>query len=235
MPLDSIPWCQSAVPQQVLDHPTIGETRRVSQKAFRDFSLAPLPSPLTPVVGDPAFTPGLQDPKFLDLKRRERTQAQHFVVNGQWMTRQQIMADADLAELSFWQKIQLAHFLGSLPPTGPFERQLTSFELLCTDQSLLSHAVSLTYQLLISPPEGHKLSFIASWEKELGIELSERQVDRLFLFSYKTSICARNQEAGFKVLTRWYHTPAKIHKMFPQCSNLCWRCGEEVGSMLHVF
>lgn len=63
----------------------------------------------------------------------------------------------------------------------------------------------------------------------------EKQVERIFIFSYKTSLCTKQQEAGFKVLTWLYHTPVKSHRMFPQSSDHCWRCGEESGSLLHIF
>lgn len=151
------------------------------------------------------------------------------------MTRRQIVDDLALAGLSFWQKVQLAHFIGSLPPPKPFQRHLTTFELLCLKQAPIQHAVSQAYQLLIAPPQDFKLPYITRWEQELGLQFTEKQVDRILLFSYKTSICAKYQDSGFKVLTRWYHTPVKIHRMFPQCSDLCWRCGEDSGSLLHIF
>lgn len=182
-----------------------------------------------------AFSPGLQDSRFWELKLVERSQACHFIANGWWMTRRQIVDDLALAGLSFWQKVQLAHFIGSLPPPKPFQRHLTTFELLCLKQAPIQHAVSQAYQLLIAPPQDFKLPYITRWEQELGLQFTEKQVDRILLFSYKTSICAKYQEAGFKVLTRWYHTPVKIHRMFPQCSDLCWRCGEDSGSLLHIF
>lgn len=47
----------------------------------------------------------------------------------------------------------------------------------------------------------------------------------MFLFSYKTSICAKCQESWFKILTRWYCTPFCLYIMFPTSLGLCWRCG----------
>lgn len=112
---------------------------------------------------------------------------------------------------------------------------MTPFELLCLDQTPLRHAVSLIYQLLVSPSPDYRPPYINRWERELGLQLTEKQVDRIILFTHKTSICARHQEAGYKILSRWYYTPEKIHRMFPQCTDLCWRCGEKDGMLLHVF
>lgn len=96
-------------------HSTVGETWWVCSKAFRDFSIAQTPSPLTPIVSNPAFSPGLQDSRFQNLKAMRSFQARHSIVNGHWLTRQQIMDVPMFAGLSFWQKLQLSHFLGALP------------------------------------------------------------------------------------------------------------------------
>lgn len=48
-------------------------------------------------------------------------------------------------------------------------------------------------------------------------------------------MCANHQKTGFKVLAQWYYTPERIHKVFPQSSDLCWRCGGEPGFLLHIF
>lgn len=54
-------------------------------------------------------------------------------------------------------------------------------------------------------------------------------------FTYKSSICTGIQETNFKILTRWYNTPAKLHRVFPSTSDHCWRCQEEQGILLHIF
>lgn len=235
MELEGLPWCQQNLPVRITDHPTVGETWRMAQKIFREHSFVPAPSPLTPVTDNPSFSPGVNESRFQALKGCNRSQLRHFIRNGKWMTREELMDDPLLASLSFWQKVQLAHFLRAQHSPAPFLRALTAFELLCSEQEPLRHAISLTYQLLISPPEGFRPPYLAKWERVLGIKLNERQAERIFLFTYKTSICAAQQEAGFKVLSHWYFTPDRVHRMFPQSTDICWRCGEEEGSLLHIF
>lgn len=217
IPLDLLPWCQTNLSCWILDHPTVGVTWRTAQIAFCDFSNMPTSSPLTPVVGNLAFSLRHSNPRFQDLKRVERSQVHHFLFNGQWMTRQWIMEDTALAGLSFWQKIQLAHFIGSLAPE-PFRRKLTSFKMLCLEQFPMHHVVSLTYQLLLSPPPGFWPPYISKREQDLGLQFEERQVERLLLFSSKTLICANQQEAGYKVLTRWYYTSLRCSLRAQTCA-----------------
>lgn len=85
--LDSLPWCQKPLPNRITHHPTVGETWQMAHKAFHDFLVAPLPSPLTPIVRNPAFVLGLEDPRFLELLEVERSQTRHFLINGQWKNR----------------------------------------------------------------------------------------------------------------------------------------------------
>lgn len=43
------------------------------------------------------------------------------------------------------------------------------------------------------------------------------------------------QETGYKVLAGWYRTPIQLHKFSPTYYTLCWRCGSEPGSLLHLW
>lgn len=166
MELRGLPWCQKNLPGHAINHPTVGETWRIAQKTFREHLIAPIPSPLTPVIGNPDFSPGLSDPRFQSLNGSDRYQLHQFTSNGKWRSRENIMEDPLLTNLSFWQKLQLAHFIRSQPPPAPFERTLTSFELLCTEQEPVRHTISLTYQLLVTPPKRYRPSYITKWERD---------------------------------------------------------------------
>lgn len=43
------------------------------------------------------------------------------------------------------------------------------------------------------------------------------------------------QENAFKILSRWYKTPLKLHLVNPLIPKSCWRCKTETGSFLHVW
>lgn len=90
------------------------------------------------------------------------------------------------------------------------------------------------YNLLITPSDPH-LSCIADWERDLNRTFSPQQKQCILHFTYKPSICTKMKENNFKILTRWYKTPARLSKIFPASSDRCWRCEEERGTLLHVF
>lgn len=64
---------------------------------------------------------------------------------------------------------------------------------------------------------------------------SPRQKQNIILFTFKSSVCTKIQETNFKIFSRWYNTPRKLQRFFPSTSGLCWRCGGDRGTILHIF
>lgn len=87
--LESALWCHMSSLHLLLDHPTVGETWWLTQKPSGDEPIAIAPLPLTPIVDNAPFSPGVSDPRFQEVKVVERSQVQHFLTNGRWKTRQQ--------------------------------------------------------------------------------------------------------------------------------------------------
>lgn len=40
---------------------------------------------------------------------------------------------------------------------------------------------------------------------------------------------------GLFCLTKWYRTPQILHRIYPQVSDTCWRCGNHTGDLMHIF
>lgn len=67
IPLLSSPWLLSPPPEDLKAHPLIGATLTIAKRTFRSTELSPLPSPMTPVIGNPDFTPGLTSRRLRQL------------------------------------------------------------------------------------------------------------------------------------------------------------------------
>lgn len=80
-----------------------------------------------------------------------------------------------------------------------------------------------------------KLRGSLGWERELNLTFSDNQRHHILRFTHKSLIYTKIQETNYKLLTRWYRTPVLLHKFFPATSDICWRCGEERGTLLHIF
>lgn len=74
-----------------------------------------------------------------------------------------------------------------------------------------------------------------AWEQDLAITLSDTDWETMYTNFHKGSLNIYAQENAFKLLSRWYRTPLKLHHIYPAISPHCWRCGIEIGSLLHIW
>lgn len=97
-------------------------------------------------------------------------------------------------------------------------------ESVCLEGAEIRKATSLAYTWLQDTKQPAVDRFREHWNRELNVELSEQQWQRACILAHKCSLSTRMQETGYKLLTQWYTTPTKLHKWYPQSSELCWRC-----------
>lgn len=67
------------------------------------------------------------------------------------------------------------------------------------------------------------------------MNITEAQWRNACIFSHKCSLSTKMQEKAYKLFARWYLTTAKLNKWNPQIPDTCWRCGGDVGTLLHVW
>lgn len=91
------------------------------------------------------------------------------------------------------------------------------------------------YTILNTPSQPLDLPCITKWETDLQISFTTIQKQNMVALSLKSSICTTIQETNYKILTRWYLTPSRLHIMFPGTSKHCWRCQKDEGTLLHIF
>lgn len=84
-----------------------------------------------------------------------------------------------------------------------------------------------------SDPKGNKMSH--QWETDMSTDLSAEEWGYVFSHIHKGSMNVSIQENGYKTCSRWYRTPVKLHKYYPEISPLCWRCNADPGSLLHIW
>lgn len=187
-------------------------------------SLSTRNSALRPIIGNPQFEPGMRDKPFRDLSKAGMHQVSHINNMGRWKTVAELSDCGGLYRLDFMRALQLSHFLASLPPPNDTNQPLTTFEELCTETGVLSHTLSLTYDMLITPPGDYQPPSLIKWERDLNCHFTTNQKQNILRFMHKSSLCTKIQKTNYKLLTRWYRTPAQLHKFFPAMPDLCWWC-----------
>lgn len=136
----------------------------------------------------------------------------------------------------FWPYRQLTHFLSSSGPTVTWNRQLSPFETLCSRNTPQRHLISYIYTLLQDDTDPSMTQPArASWEADLHLTLTDDDWDSIYTFAHKGSLNVAIQENGYKIITKLYRMPARLHKFSPSVSNVCWRCKGAIGSMIHIW
>lgn len=138
-------------------------------------------------------------------------------------------------DIPFYKYLQVRHFLQSSRQSSLWHRDLTQFESLCTSTEPQGHLISVNYSLLFS---GHKVKedkIIQQWEKELTLDLTPTEWEHIFTLMHKGSINVTTQENRYKLFSKWYRTPDKIHHFHPSVPPTCWRCNASRGTLLHIW
>lgn len=77
--------------------------------------------------------------------------------------------------------------------------------------------------------------FIQQLARDLGVEAMQELITHVYRAVHGISISCGFQEAGYKIVAKWYRSPRVLHKIFPESSDQCWRWGQEEVTILHIF
>uniref|UniRef100_A0A3P9DFP2 Reverse transcriptase domain-containing protein n=1 Tax=Maylandia zebra TaxID=106582 RepID=A0A3P9DFP2_9CICH len=72
------------------------------------------------------------------------------------------------------------------------------------------------------------------WEKDLGIQISEDSWKMLISSWYVCSPEIQSQLIQYKLLHRNYWTPSKLVRLKLADKDICWKCQQEVGTLVHM-
>lgn len=75
----------------------------------------------------------------------------------------------------------------------------------------------------------------ARWRQDLALHIKETDWVRINTTAHTCSPKISMQETAYKILNRWYRTPATLHKIYSGTSEKCWRCQREEGTLLHTW
>uniref|UniRef100_A0A670HTD8 Reverse transcriptase domain-containing protein n=1 Tax=Podarcis muralis TaxID=64176 RepID=A0A670HTD8_PODMU len=73
------------------------------------------------------------------------------------------------------------------------------------------------------------------WNKDLGYELGYDKWQTLWKNGMRFTACADLRENLYKMMYRWYLTPARLGRMYRTADNTCWRCKDKVGTFIHIW
>uniref|UniRef100_A0A803K2X3 Reverse transcriptase domain-containing protein n=1 Tax=Xenopus tropicalis TaxID=8364 RepID=A0A803K2X3_XENTR len=197
-------------------------TLQLWNKLQRQYNLKSTRPGITIYLKNPAFQPGTE-PSFYNRWSKTDLFTVDDLIDPQTQaiyTFPKIKERAPTVKLLFFEYLQLLNFVTThIKPATTTPR--TAFETMAKrglpQKSLISNIYKLLTQPLPDQPPNH--SYMTKWNSVLQMPLPQSDWEAIWSNAKKMVTCARH----------------KLHKLFPDCSPLCWRnCGAQ-GTLIHIF
>lgn len=115
-------------------------------------------------------------------------------------------------------------------PTLHKRNHPTAFELLAVDGLIQKGLITRIYQLLTLPlePSQQRHKYMDKWDQVLPQPIVATDWHLIWDNAKRMVSCVWQKESIYKIITFWYYTPDRLHKLFQNQSPTCWRnCGAE--------
>uniref|UniRef100_A0A803KCV2 Reverse transcriptase domain-containing protein n=1 Tax=Xenopus tropicalis TaxID=8364 RepID=A0A803KCV2_XENTR len=193
------------------------------------------PTPLLPVFGNPAFTPGLDLDNYKKWKLELHSGISFFYKRNQLKTLEDLLGDTTPTDLDRFKYRQIRHFIHSTFPPHKEKPEPTEIERIWFKDKTPKRAISLLYKQILNLRPHPADHYRTKWEKDLNITIDETQWAKMICLTHTSSQCTKIQELNYKILTKWYRYPTKLNKIYRAVSPNCWRCGKHPGTLTHIF
>lgn len=108
-----------------------------------------------------------------------------------------------------------------------------AFELMMVSKSW-QHLLGKVYHISITCKQVPSSTTI-QWEKDMQSKISTHEWLRTNQFNATFSLNVNIRESRYKILQRWYLTPARMYKIFTDYEDKCWRCGTKGGTYIGMW
>lgn len=208
-------------------HPLTKATLTPCSKAAKHPEVTSTLSPLT-LTYDPDFLPGSGNHLLCNQTTHKPLLAGECFHEGKFKDYETLKRDSGIPNLPIWTYFQLRNFLSNAGKRGNCTRQLT-------DLWLTRKVTSTAFTWLLHTNLQNEDRFRKHWSKELAMNITNKQWKNACILAHKCSISTKTQETTYKLLTDWYATAAKLHVWNVQTPDICWRCGNDTGTLVHIW
>lgn len=234
--LRSGPWfSKKHFTPKIQSHRLIGATLLAFDRACKVHAISARDCAITPIRGNLDFIPGMAKAYLSAEWPYAEMQAKHFFSRGRFLQQRELAAFSLTKSFPFWAYLQLKHYLDNPATRESSTRTPTILESLCSGPSPQRHVISVLYASMFQELYSELHRERAFWETQLDTVIPEASWDRIHLYIHKGSLNVHTQENGYKIKMQWYKTPELLHKFIPAVSDRCWRCSQDLGTILHIW
>ena len=211
---------------------------RTTMKAWDSVALnkgfTTFPSPYSPIIGNPDFTPGMAEEDFREWQKGKCKHLGDIFDTDGIMSFDRVHRAYFLPEAERWRYIYVRHW--ALHPTvKPLAgRQFTPFERWLTNKDSDKRTLSDIYVLLTSEQTPQLPRARTQWAMEMEREITDKEWDDALTRIHTSTYSTSGRETSLKVLHYWYYTPARIQKWNRDSHGRCWRGCGQTGTLIHL-
>ena len=189
-------------------------------------------SPITPILRNTDFPPGMTDTGFSIWKDAGIVALKDLFEGDSMMSFDQLRMKYNLPQTHFFRFLQVRSFVQN-HAGHTFSLEMSPTENLLDKIRSNRFIVRRCYEALYKSSRA-KDSALQVWAQDLGVEIDETTEISIWECASNISICNRAKELQFRVLHRLQISSQLLHKMDPRKSDMCVKCKKEVGSYIHT-
>lgn len=235
IPLASIPWLPKAhCPTNI--GPCLAHSLKLWDSIKYSANLISPHLPLLHLLHCPLFPPGRDNPmQFKWWSENGFVDIHSMFTPTKIIPFAALRSSHDIPLREHYSYMQIRHFLQQLIKSQPSPYTLTPFESLCRSRPQSSGLISLIYAAIIGSKKPPLRPYHLQWEAELGKKLDPEDWQAMTAALSKCSKNVLHLENAYKILYRWYYTPARLASFIPSYSPLCFRGCTQEGTMAHIW
>uniref|UniRef100_A0A803K7H0 Reverse transcriptase domain-containing protein n=1 Tax=Xenopus tropicalis TaxID=8364 RepID=A0A803K7H0_XENTR len=189
-------------------------------------------SNLQPLVGNPDFIPGLNAKDFLWWTQNNFHKLADLITPRGLKTLDYLKENNNIPPSEHYRYAQIHHFYLSQKSIRP-TMEMSGFELRCKTPTHLSGLITQIYRHLRTEPPNNMCKYMREWNADLPTPLPPQKWAQIWQSAKKISPNISVKETTYKLLARWYVTPALKNKFNPESSSLCFRGCKAQGNYYH--
>lgn len=169
---------------------------------------------LNPLIAQVSLTPSA---------RKGITHLHHLYSNDFLKPFSVLQKGFNLLQNDLYQYLQIKHCILKIPHNH-LTIQASAWAFLTSPSPSLK-GITLLYNIFQQKGSFTKSKPCTQWESDLSKSFTSLQWTKVS--TQKVSSCSTLWDLTVRITLRWYLTPAKLSKFYPQLSNRCWRQCEQ--------
>lgn len=234
--LPGLMWSSGPLLTEVSNKNLIVKVSLALWNRYKDkYNLISHPSLGASYIGDPRFPTAFSHPEVFEIwTQHNLITLKDFLINSKFTSFESLKSRHLIPDREFYHFLQIRHFFQKHYPTPPSDHS-TLYEDLCHTAPRQKGLISQIHSSLVAVEDSPPLKYRSQWEHDLALDQNTIDWDRGWTNICKSSKSLSIKETAIKLMTRWYYTPTRIQKIYPQSSPQCFRGCTQLGTYLHIF